>query len=303
MQASKFSILFAIFALLAMGWLHEDRAQTNENDQRESRLEELANAEREFAATTVQEGFRDGFIKFFADDGIGFGPHPQRTRSELSKSPAATGPRRVIFNWAPMFGDISTDGDLGYTTGPVLYTDVSANPRPPRHGMYFSVWQKQTDGSWKVVVDMGIDTPQAVAAIDTRFVAAGPVKKSNVRASTGDDYRQLDQALSNSIAKTSPARAYRSWLGDEFRVHRKGIMPVTDRKDLDSLIHTPARFELIDGKIASSHDLAFTYGKYVSTDAAKSDENGYYVHVWRRATNGKWRLVAEVQNPLTKAEK
>src|SRR5690242_15752560 len=70
-------------------------------------LESLADSERAFAAETVKVGLRDGFAKYFADDGIGFGPHPQRTREVLLKSPPATGPRKVIFNWAPMFGDIS----------------------------------------------------------------------------------------------------------------------------------------------------------------------------------------------------
>jgi hypothetical protein len=111
--------------------------------------ESLAVAERAFAAETVKVGFRDGFIKYFADDGIGFGPHPERTREKLLKLPPATGPRRLMFNWAPMFGDVSEAGDLGYTTGPVLYTDLIDSSKPPRHGIYFSVWQKQSDGSWK----------------------------------------------------------------------------------------------------------------------------------------------------------
>src|SRR6185436_17865805 len=77
-------------------------------------LEELAAAERAFAAETVKVGFRDGFIKYFADDGIGFGPEPQRTKEVLQKRPAQTGPRTLMFNWQPMFGDISQAGDLGY---------------------------------------------------------------------------------------------------------------------------------------------------------------------------------------------
>jgi len=54
-----------ILALAAMA-----SAQVNKD------LDDLANAERAFAAETVKVGFRDGFIKYFADDGIGFGPHP-----------------------------------------------------------------------------------------------------------------------------------------------------------------------------------------------------------------------------------
>jgi ketosteroid isomerase-like protein len=290
-----FSISFALVLISVIAVFSQPSA-------RERQLDELADAERSFAAYTVKEGFRDGFIKFFADDGIGFGPHPERTRESLMKSPPPTGPRRVVFNWAPMFGDISDAGDLGYTTGPVLYTDVTENPRPPRHGMYFSVWQKQSDGTWKVVADMGVSPPNAVAPIDTKFTAANWVGRRMKKGIAGDDYRQLDGNLSDSIAKTSPAAAYGTVLDKQFRVHRNGLMPITDRKDLAAAL-AQTRFELIDGKVASSGDLAFTYGKYETINDLKGADSGYYVHVWRRDANSKWRLVADVQNPLPKSDK
>ena len=264
-------------------------------------LLDLAAAERAFATETVKVGFRDGFIKYFADDGIGFGPHPERTREQLQKLPPATGPRKVIFNWAPMFGDISAAGDLGYTTGPVLYTDVTENPKPPRHGMYFSVWQKQSDGSWKVAIDMGIDTPQAVAPIDTKFIAADAVERSGKVTAT-DDYRKLDWDFWGSIAKTSPAKAYNAALDKQFRIHRKGMMPIVERKDLVAPAIQQTKFDLIDGKIASSNDLAFTYGRYTVVNEPTGPDSGYYVHVWRRDATGKWKLVIDVQNPLPRQQ-
>jgi ketosteroid isomerase-like protein len=268
-------------------------------------LSDLASAERAFAAETVKVGFRDGFIKYFADDGIGFGPHPERTREKLMKSPPATGPRKVIFNWAPMFGDISDAGDLGYTTGPVLYTDLTDSSKPPRHGIYFSVWQKQSDGTWKVAIDMGVDTPNAVGPIDTIFTAAkpvGPRRPNPMKGTPSDDYRKLDWSLWGSIAKTSPSGGYGSYLDKEFRVHRKGMMPATDFASLAAMLHQ-TKFEFIDGKVASSGDLAFTYGKYSTVNEPSGDETGYYVHVWRRDTDSKWRLVVDVQNPLPKTDK
>jgi len=274
-------------------------AQTIKKD-----LLDLADAERSFAATTAKEGFGDGFIKFFADDGIGFGPHPEKTRGKLMASPPATGPRRVIFNWSPMFGDISEAGDLGYSTGPLLYTDITANPRPPWHGTYFSVWQKQTDGTWKVAIDMGIDTPNAVGPLDTKFTAAESVRRSGknpMKGTPGDDYRQLDWSLWGLIAKESPVKGYASFLDKQFRVHRKGMMPITTWAELEPVLKQ-TKFEFIDGKIASSNDLAFTYGKYSTVNETESD-NGYYVHVWRRDANEKWKLVADIQNPLPRSDK
>lgn len=279
-------------------------AQSAES-KRQADLESLVAAERAFAAETVKGGFRDGFIKYFANDGIGFGPHPQRTREELMKLPPSSGPRRLMFNWAPMFGDISDSGDLGYTTGPVLYTDLTDGSKPPRHGMYFSVWQKQTDGTWKVVIDMGVDTPNAVAPIDTKFVAANAIgqrRPNPMKGTPNDDYRKLDGNFWSVIARTSPRSAYGSYLDKQFRVHRKGQMPATDRTSLAGMLHQ-TKFEIIDGKIASSGDLAFTYGKYSTVNEPNGDETGYYVHVWRRDVYSNWRLVVDVQNPLPKTDK
>jgi hypothetical protein len=215
-------------------------------------LLELAAAERAFAAETVKVGFRDGFIKYFADDGIGFGPHPERTKEVLQKRPASTGPRTVVFNWAPMLGHVSQAGDLGYTTGPILFTDLGANPKPPWHGIYFSVWQKQADGTWKVAIDMGVDTPEAVAPINTGFSPAVAFESGRppnpMRGTPEDDFRRLDSNLSDSIAKRSPADGYGSFLNRLFRVHRKGMMPITDIKHLNAVL-SQTKFEFIDGKV------------------------------------------------------
>jgi ketosteroid isomerase-like protein len=290
-------------ALFLLGATIAGSAQQISMDTRERLLLELAAAERTFAATTVKEGFRDGFIKFFAEDGIGFGPHPERTREKLMKSPPPGGPRTVIFNWAPRFGDLSAAGDLGYTTGPLIFTDTSENPKPTRHGIYFSVWQKQTDSSWKVVVDMGVGTPNAVAPITTGFSPAGPVRLRRVdtpKEFSKDDLRQLEAWFSDLIAASGIVTAYEKQLDLQFRIHRKGLMPVTDRLGLAGLLSGTARFDFLDGKIAKSNDLAYAYGKYSGNTAGGEAVSGYYLHVWRLDAAGQWRLVADVLNLLEK---
>jgi hypothetical protein len=106
---------------------------------------------------------------------------------------------------------------------------------------------------------MGVDTPKAVAPIDTRFEAATPVV---IRSDLDPgEFRVLDKLFFDSIVKDGTRQAYLSRLGDQFRIHRKGMMPITDRVALSELKAWPTGFEFIDGKIARSKDLAFTYGK------------------------------------------
>lgn len=264
-------------------------------------LQKMAETEREFSATAVKEGFRDSFIKFFADDGIGFGPQPGRTKEDLLKTPPSTAPRQIIFKWQPYFCDISLGGDMGYTTGPLLYEDVTGK-RPPRHGMYFSVWQKQADGSWKVAIDMGIGTPQAVAQQDVNYeIAKNPngINKSGAKKLNKGNFETLDTDFSAEIAKSGLVNAYNSWLSDEFRVHRNGMMPIVSKDALKTYLDSAngkLSFKQMGGKISNLQDLAFTYGSfhYDGNDAPM----GYYVHVWRRNKSGNWKLVADIVNEL-----
>jgi ketosteroid isomerase-like protein len=53
------------------------------------------------------------------------------------------------FSWAPAEVEVLPSGALGFTSGPVY------DPKGQRIGTFNSVWQRQTDGSWKVVFDKG----------------------------------------------------------------------------------------------------------------------------------------------------
>ncbi len=269
-------------------------------------LIDLAATERAFAAKAVKDRWQVAFIAYFADDGIGFGPHPERTKQVLQSRSMPTTPRTVVFNWAPMFGDISLAGDLGYTTGPVLFTDLSQNPKPPWHGAYFSVWQKQADHSWKVVVDMGVDVPSPVAPIDTSFTpakAVRTVRKDKMPVITDQQLVDLDNSFSKFIRENGMAKAYAKFLERrQFRIHRNSMMPILNENELVPVLSPADSFEFIGGKISKSNDLAFTYGKYVSAAGDPDLETGYYVHVWRRGESGEFKLVVDVKNPLPKPQ-
>jgi ketosteroid isomerase-like protein len=54
-------------------------------------------------------------------------------------------------SWEPTHAEISRGGKLGYTWG--RYRAVVNGT--VREGMYMSVWEKQPDGTWKVLFDTG----------------------------------------------------------------------------------------------------------------------------------------------------
>jgi uncharacterized protein (TIGR02246 family) len=70
-------------------------------------------------------------------------------------SPILTDPS-VSLTWSPDKAEIAGSGDLGYTYGKYLWTGKGSNGQTStRHGKYVTIWRKEPDGQWRVVVDLG----------------------------------------------------------------------------------------------------------------------------------------------------
>ena len=271
-------------------------------------LNRLADTERAFAAKSVAEGMRAAFLEYFAPDGINFAPHPVNTRESLGARPAPPSKPPITLDWWPVFGDISLAGDLGYTTGPFVLKDTRENDKIVGQGFYFSVWKKQPDGSWRVAVDYGSEIPQWLGDKTPRdFHAAHWVgtppkgrKPHSGAAGLADPVLARDRAFADRSLRGGTMPAYReftSW-DDETRLYRDQMNPLLGRQAISQALgNLKVKFtwQALAGGTAASGDLAYTYGKWQTTDRA--NRSGYYVRVWRHI-KGDWRVVAEVMNPL-----
>ncbi len=266
----------------------------------------LVEAERAFARTSVEKGIRESFIMFFADDGINFQPHPVKTKETLLKQPAPATRPPIVLDWQPVYADISRAGDLGYTTGPYSLTDHSPQNRPPRYGTYFSIWKKQADRTWKVVVDAGIKTPDHSGQAVT-FKAAS---QSPSRRGTSKINLQIERAalmnLDREFLRASQSRevsaAFLDYLGGEPRLHRDGRFPLIGRDSIQAFLSANKMeftWEPIQSDIAQSGDLGYSYGSYDLTYSdTKVTEKGYYVRIWKRDAKGKWKLELDTLSPI-----
>ena len=54
--------------------------------------------------------------------------------------------------WEPLYADISSSGDLGYTYGKWLLVTTAHDSS---EGTYCSIWKKDTAGNWRFVLDTG----------------------------------------------------------------------------------------------------------------------------------------------------
>jgi ketosteroid isomerase-like protein len=268
-------------------------------------LATLVATERAFAKLSVDRGVRVAFLTFFADDGINFQPHPVKTREAFLSRPAPETRPPVVLNWAPIYGDVAQAGDLGYNTGPFTLEDHSAEKRTTQHGQFFSVWRRQADRSWKVVLDIGVRLPQAVAPLDAPNVPArsrstkvqGEVKPDEARVKLLEIERQfLTDASQRGISS-----AYATAMHDEVRMLRPSMMPLVGQKAVLGWVAGEQRRltgEPIDGGISRSGDLGYVYGRYELQPTSGTAEKGYYARVWKMI-GGKWKIVMDVTNALT----
>src|SRR5688572_9478417 len=187
-------------------------------------LQQLVQAERAFAARALIVGWKQSFLEYFSDAAIGFDGGAGPAKDQIRKNPDPPPDFQLL--WEPRYGDVAASGELGYLTGPS--TSISpARGNTPRFSTYASVWKREADGSFKVVMDVGVPTPD--------FVAFPP---GFVRAPQGDRYTGTDttDAATRSLASTDAALtkaattsqvdAYRGRIADQGRIHRPGMMPL-----------------------------------------------------------------------------
>ena len=280
---------------------------TAQNKSTSPELLKLADSERAFSKTSVEKGVRASFTEFFAPDAINFTPHPGNAQEFFRNRPAPAAPQPFTLKWEPVFADISQAGDLGYTTGPVTNTD-NENKRPTRYSYYFSIWKKQPDNNWKVLIDYGVSTPvPADPSKPNVFVAATPgTWKSKQAIDPAKERRALlevERGFSDATQKGEVSKAFSNYLSDETRLHRDEFAPLVTPKQIVAFIDqqgwTKLSYEPIDAGVAQSGDLGYTYGKYeLSKKDAVKPETGYVVRVWKRNPSGTWKLVADIANAL-----
>jgi ketosteroid isomerase-like protein len=260
-------------------------------------LTQILEAERAFAARAVVAGWKASFLEFFADDAVGFDGGLGLAKDQIRANPDPPPDHRLL--WEPRYGDVAASGELGYLTGPVRSILPSRNGGRPRHSVYTSVWKRQRDGTFKVVLDVGVDTPGAAA------FAAGFTRAAVANRFTGD-YDENTPPLAaadgvlNSALRTSQASGYRGRLSPGARFHRHGIPPVTGERNVTRWLATQPAYTSLDaryGESARSGDIGYTWGAYTIGPRQKPSQEGFYVRIWERARNGQWKIAMDILQP------
>lgn len=120
----------------------------------------LFELEAKFAKDVLERG-GEGFADWFAEDGVALGNGAQPLIGKIAIAKSA--------NWSPKVyqlamkvteASMGPSGDMGYAWGHFdgHSKDVNGNDVVTK-GRYITVWRKQPDGKWKVILEAGANEP------------------------------------------------------------------------------------------------------------------------------------------------
>lgn len=120
--------------------------------QEKDSVETLFALDREFVEYRLENGTYKAFAKYLADDAVTLPPgEDPKVGLDAILRDAGDRPNTTV-TWEPEAGDLS--GGMGYTWGKFSINktndDGSVSKTP---GKYASIWKKQANGEWKIVVD------------------------------------------------------------------------------------------------------------------------------------------------------
>jgi ketosteroid isomerase-like protein len=268
-----------------------------------SALSSLVEAERAFARTSVARGTRAAFLENLADDSVLFHPRPVNGKSWWT----AQTPRPGVLTWQPIFADVSRASDLGYTTGPWEFRAKSLDDKPVAFGNYVTIWKRQTDGVWKVALDLGTSNKQPpTLAPELRLPRDYPTDRNAKSEIDVEEARsQLLKAESDFLKLLTAKKTvdtYLSYLADGARLFRMNEFPVVGKEGMRAALTAQAvmlTWQATKAEVSLSGDLGYTYGTYQlkATGDGQPTENGNYMRIWKKQ-NGKWRVVLDLLNPI-----
>ena len=275
--------------LLALGMVFSSSLHSQIDSS--SRVFSLIEAERSFAKMSVSHGMRHAFINNLADDGLIFRPGPVLGKAVWEQGKALP----YVLKWEPEFADISQSGDMGYTTGPWELQSYKPLSNVLDQGYFTSIWQKTSDGTWKVSLDLGISCPPMTnAEIKCSTYESG---QAGLLTST-TDLRSVDSLFAIDYSSRH-ASSFLDRLDKSARIHREGRLPAISMDEKSDIVLSeklPA-WQVLGGRCAASGDLGYTYGVFKTSEK----NTFYYLRIWKK--NGKmWKIVLDLNTipPLEK---
>ena len=120
----------------------------------------LREADQGFAKLAQKSGLAQAFYQFLAPNATVLLPEAQPLEGREVVRIQLSAHAETVSSWQTTGSEISESGDLGFTWGTF---ESSAKPAGAQiehtYGKYLSVWKKQPDGNWRIVLHSSNSSP------------------------------------------------------------------------------------------------------------------------------------------------
>ncbi|PKL82923.1 MAG: hypothetical protein CVV24_07655 [Ignavibacteriae bacterium HGW-Ignavibacteriae-3] len=280
----KVLIIFSFFLFASV----KLSAQKNNDD-----WNSMVAAEYSFAKSATEIGTRDAFLKFIADDGILFRPTPVNGRKFLTDSPGRPG----LLSWFPVCAKVSINGRMGFTTGPADFKK-DKDSAAIWFGNFATVWERQSDGEWKFVIDYGNScNEQNLSPLEYSNVL--PERKNEHKANnqaSPDELFMIDNEFNRNEKNSNYVMIYMQYINEESRLLRDGHYPVIGIEKIAGYLREHKgiiKLIPLGGKISSSKDIGFTYGRIEQVNSNNTEARYNYFRIYKK-DGTRWLIAVEV---------
>lgn len=252
-------------------------------------------AEQAFARMAAELGTREAFLANLAEESVVFTPRA----TDGVEAYTAFAESTELLQWEPVFAETSSADDLGYTTGPYTYR-TSPDAPVTGSGWYFSVWQRNADGVWKVVLDLGTGAervPNAAGTIEVPERTPAPQASASQRRA---NLLRLEQLLADAARRRSAQRALVRAVDVDVRHNDAGTIVRGGRAVARTIPDTTVVYEQLGHGFSDAADMAYTYGEYTIGPRPAAEPDGNWVRIWRVQGNGEWYIVHLVTAPIAR---
>lgn len=149
-MSRKFS--FVVTALVSILFLFPSCDFISKPVSKNTSPDEMLQADKAFSDMSRQVGMKKAFLQYIDDEGVLLRPgHKPIMGADAIDFLSLVNDSAYTLSWKPSGGKIANSGELGYTYGiyELKTKDTTLN------GTYVSIWKKESDGSWKYVLNSG----------------------------------------------------------------------------------------------------------------------------------------------------
>lgn len=147
---NRFGLLFLPFISLAC----------TESIDVDKETKDLLETDREFAKMSIDKGAAAAFEFYMTPDALALPNknHPVYGRENIVRAFGGD-PGSFKLEWTPEKAEVSASADMGWTWGKYKQTVYTDADDVVSYGKYLNIWKKQEDGTWRLAVDIGNNSP------------------------------------------------------------------------------------------------------------------------------------------------